>query len=577
MKCFVRLAVAPLAIVSGVNAVTMPDFEIDLENGDNIECIKKLCAERFEIGVGAWIMQEAFRAHMWNIVQEKHPDYVDPGSIRYFSSVYKIIPTEIVRCFLRIRGGIADYKEAEQDFYVECVGDGIKESFNEYTLENWNYFMLINVLYQCLKSDTLSENIIDETCDKLIQMAEDIGDMDLSVHKTELEEARDDIKQYFKDLKLFEFLQPFVNKDDKSNKIIDNLVKDALELERLNEKLQICEKDRKQNNSWIADYKREEEMLDKVGDQNDVNEYENKTNLKERAMSKGKFLKDLQNEYRPWDSVENYRHNVKVYIKFRIDRWNKRNEELESKIRDIKGKIKDYEITNGELANERQLETVDRFMDNLCDNEKSPIYGTDCRARSTNDISNKLLASVGVLRFWANHVQYIMSVDTKDCRTLIITIERSDDDPYWEDDETDTPISWLANEKTRFYADELNWTHDKNNEIFKTLRTVSNHIREKEDQTEHERVMMRFIEINNRLPLLKLPLLGMPYGDMHHDDMFHSNYGKLQFATELRDMAEYYRKSDNKEYDLSKHKTEINLLNRCFEDIQQEYKRISAK
>ncbi|MBQ9335542.1 MAG: hypothetical protein IJS10_03285, partial [Alphaproteobacteria bacterium] len=102
------------------------------------------------------------------------------------------------------------------------------------------------------------------------------------------------------------------NKDDKSNKIIDNLVKDALELERLNEKLQICEKDRKQNNSWIADYKREGEMLDKVGDQNDVNEYENKTNFKKRAMRRCEFLKDLQNEYKTWDSVENYRYNVKA-------------------------------------------------------------------------------------------------------------------------------------------------------------------------------------------------------------------------------------------------------------------------
>ena len=174
MKCFVRLAVAPLAIVSGVNAVTMPDFEIDLENGDNIECIKKLCAERFEIGVGAWIMQEAFRAHMWKIVQEKHPDYVDPGSIRYFSSVYKIIPTEIVRCCLRIRGGIADYKGAEADDFVICTGEGVKESFKQYTPENWNYIMLVNVLYQCLKSGTLNEGIIDTTYDELIHREDEV-------------------------------------------------------------------------------------------------------------------------------------------------------------------------------------------------------------------------------------------------------------------------------------------------------------------------------------------------------------------------------------------------------------------
>ncbi|MBQ9335543.1 MAG: hypothetical protein IJS10_03290 [Alphaproteobacteria bacterium] len=210
-------------------------------------------------------------------------------------------------------------------------------------------------------------------------------------------------------------------------------------------------------------------------------------------------------------------------------------------------------------------------MDNLYENKNSPINGTECQTRFPNNIINKLLDDVEVLHFWANKVKYTMSVDTKKYRDLIIKIKRQNRYTYWNGG-ADVTISLLSNERERFLEEAMNWTHDKNNEIFKTLRTVSNHIREKEDQTEHERVMMRLIEINNRLPLLKLPLLGMPYGDMYH-----SNYVKLQFATELRDMAEYYGKRDNKEYDLSRCETKTNLLNRCFEDIQNEYKRISAK
>ena len=210
-------------------------------------------------------------------------------------------------------------------------------------------------------------------------------------------------------------------------------------------------------------------------------------------------------------------------------------------------------------------------MDNLYENKNSPINGTECQTRFPNNIINKLLDDVEVLHFWANKVKYTMSVDTKKYRDLIIKIKRQNRYTYWNGG-ADVTISLLSNERERFLEEAMNWTHDKNNEIFKTLRTVSNHIREKEDQTEHERVMMRLIEINNRLPLLKLPLLGMPYGDMYH-----SNHVILLFETELRDMAEYYGKRDNKEYDLSRCETKTNLLNRCFEDIQNEYKRISAK
>lgn len=139
-------------------ALVMPDFEIDLEYRDFGQ-FYAIYQEDKKIALGIDAFIENYRAHMWTIRNvytikdqstRKYNEVVDYENLRFYRTVYNLIPTELARATFGIKGGAVEYTNNSEDV-LECVRDGCK-SIEQYNRSHWNYILLVNLINTAVNS-----------------------------------------------------------------------------------------------------------------------------------------------------------------------------------------------------------------------------------------------------------------------------------------------------------------------------------------------------------------------------------------------------------------------------------------
>ena len=153
MKTLLRLAVSTVVVAANVYAVEMADFELDLEYR-NIKQLEKIANANIKVAFGVDAFTEHYRAHMWNIRNNcehtpEENEIVRYESLKYYNTVYKLIPTEIARCIFGIKGGMVEYTD-DNDEILECKGG---KPIEQYDQSNWNYVVFVNVLNAKMNGD----------------------------------------------------------------------------------------------------------------------------------------------------------------------------------------------------------------------------------------------------------------------------------------------------------------------------------------------------------------------------------------------------------------------------------------
>ena len=214
MNTLLKLAVSAVVIVANVYAVEMPDFELDLEHR-NTKQLKEIAEKDINVAFGVDAFTEHYRAHMWDVRNNyKHTpmenDIVRYENLKYYNTVYKLIPTEIARCIFDIKDGMIEYTDNYDDI-LECKGSVPVEQYNQ---SNWNYVVLVNVLNRYRnytkghnKKHTISK-IIKEVCEGLNKR---YGKGYASI----IDDAANDIKVYLDTLRL----DTLFNLESRKNKI----------------------------------------------------------------------------------------------------------------------------------------------------------------------------------------------------------------------------------------------------------------------------------------------------------------------------------------------------------------------
>ena len=173
MKALLRLAVSTVVVVANVYAVEMADFELDLE-ARSVEQLQEIAKKDINVAFGVDAFTEHYRAHMWDIRNNYkntpiENEIVRYESLKYYNTVYKLIPTEIARCIFGIKGGMVEYTDNYNDI-LECQGSVPVEQYNQ---SNWNYVVFVNVLNRYRNYTKGHQNyhrmstIITEVCEGL--------------------------------------------------------------------------------------------------------------------------------------------------------------------------------------------------------------------------------------------------------------------------------------------------------------------------------------------------------------------------------------------------------------------------
>ena len=200
MKALLRLAVSTVVVAANVYAVEMADFELDLEYR-NIKQLEKIANANIKVAFGVDAFTEHYRAHMWNIRNNcehtpEENEIVRYESLKYYNTVYKLIPTEIARCIFGIKGGMVEYTD-DNDEILECKGG---KPIEQYDQSNWNYVVFVNVLNRVIHKNNYDADKIEDDINKVkdnlkktYKGAVDVGD---------IEDAARDIRTYFNVLNL---------------------------------------------------------------------------------------------------------------------------------------------------------------------------------------------------------------------------------------------------------------------------------------------------------------------------------------------------------------------------------------
>ena len=203
MKALLRLAVSTVVVAANVYAVEMADFELDLEYR-NIKQLEKIANANIKVAFGVDAFTEHYRAHMWNIRNNcehtpEENEIVRYESLKYYNTVYKLIPTEIARCIFGIKGGMVEYTD-DNDEILECKGG---KPIEQYDQSNWNYVVFVNVLNRVIHKNNYDADKIEDDINKVkdnlkktYKGAVDVGD---------IEDAARDIRTYFNVLNLNEY------------------------------------------------------------------------------------------------------------------------------------------------------------------------------------------------------------------------------------------------------------------------------------------------------------------------------------------------------------------------------------
>ncbi|MBQ9335420.1 MAG: hypothetical protein IJS10_02665 [Alphaproteobacteria bacterium] len=225
MKALLRLAVSTVVVATNVQAdVVMAEFELDLEHRDigQLEAISK---QDINVAFGVDAFTEHYRAYMWDIRNnyENTPEeneIVRYESLKYYNTVYKLIPTEIARCIFGIKGGTIEYTD-DYDEILECKGSVPVEQYNQ---SNWNYVVFVNVLNRYRNNKQKHKNyhgittIVKEVCKGLNKV---YG----KKYESDINNAINDIKDYWHILSLGEYakkLEDWHKKMEDTNKTLDD-------------------------------------------------------------------------------------------------------------------------------------------------------------------------------------------------------------------------------------------------------------------------------------------------------------------------------------------------------------------
>ena len=204
MKTLLRLAISTVVVVANVYAVEMADFELDLE-ARSVEQLQEIAKKDINVAFGVDAFTEHYRAHMWDIRNNykytpEENEIVRYESLKYYNTVYKLIPTEIARCIFGIKGGMVEYTDNYNDI-LECQGGKPIELYDQ---SNWNYVVFVNVLNRYRNNETAKVKDVIKTIVAGI----------IDKYKTQLSAAKQnlirlsggDIEQYFEVLRLKKYI-----------------------------------------------------------------------------------------------------------------------------------------------------------------------------------------------------------------------------------------------------------------------------------------------------------------------------------------------------------------------------------
>ena len=153
--------------------------------------------------VAVELFKDSLRLH-YDLVRHSNnvPDLLQNENWKYFLTLYDVIPNEIAKAMfeIEIKGDSVNYKNQNGVDIIECKSNGYKD-VEEYTLSNWNYLLLINVLNRVVNTNrSIDDALIQDT-------AQDISKHFGDAAKEGMENAETDIKTYFNKLDLYSYLK----------------------------------------------------------------------------------------------------------------------------------------------------------------------------------------------------------------------------------------------------------------------------------------------------------------------------------------------------------------------------------
>ena len=150
--------------------------------------------------VAAFTLKELYRIHLHHVLNDEILKKYD------LKTITEVIPTEIIAWALNIHTNddkSVDYNN-EENKALECLGENYRK-LNEYNQSNFNYVLLINLLDSCIGGAGDYESLAKNAREKLDAVTED-NNKKYEKYKSYLDKAENDLKQYFDDLKLFDFI-----------------------------------------------------------------------------------------------------------------------------------------------------------------------------------------------------------------------------------------------------------------------------------------------------------------------------------------------------------------------------------
>ena len=160
------------------------------------------------LSVFVMIFQDSLREH-YDIVRDKgKTSLLKTGADcqwQYYLTVYETIINELVKMVfnIKLKKDNVYYANRSADDIIECTSEGknLYKDITCYDDSNWNYFFLINVLNQVKNGKApIDEKLIENTYNKIIQSEK------YKKYSVELEKASKDIRIYFDELELYDYL-----------------------------------------------------------------------------------------------------------------------------------------------------------------------------------------------------------------------------------------------------------------------------------------------------------------------------------------------------------------------------------
>ena len=190
-------------------------FEVDYLNASlwSGGYLKDIKSRNSFLTVVVMMFQDSLRDHYDTVREEGKTNLLKTGADcqwQYYLTVYEVIVNELVKMAFNIKVKYDNvyYANRRADDIIECTSErtNLYKDIACYDASNWNYFFLINVLNQIKNGGALIDGkLIDNTYTKIIQNEKykDYG--------AELKRAQKDIKIYFEELQLYDYLNKVRN------------------------------------------------------------------------------------------------------------------------------------------------------------------------------------------------------------------------------------------------------------------------------------------------------------------------------------------------------------------------------